>query len=70
MEMMTFDTSFKKVTQAFMKTKETTVYAFCHIVSVAWPYLRGVSLESKLPVFIVMVSVNSTSLAGEASASL
>lgn len=33
-------------------------------------YLRGVSLESRLPVFIVMASVKSTSLAGEASASL
>lgn len=46
------------------------VYVFCYISPVAWPYLRGVSLESKLPVFMVMVSVNSTSLAGEASASL
>lgn len=33
-------------------------------------YLHGASLESRLPVFIVMASVKSTSLAGEASASL
>lgn len=32
--------------------------------------LRGVNLESRLPVFMVIVSVKSTSLAGEASASL
>lgn len=33
-------------------------------------YLRGVSLESRLPVFIVIVSVKSTSLAGDANDSL
>lgn len=33
-------------------------------------YLRGVSRESRLRVFMVMASVNSTSLAGEARASL
>ncbi|TNN86467.1 hypothetical protein EYF80_003237 [Liparis tanakae] len=40
-------------------------------LDVRWPTdLRGVNLESRLPVFMVMVSVNSTSLAGEANASL